>query len=130
MLSVAHETGFLAFNVGAAVRLPAVRNRLAERILPETDVLRLIHRVRKHGGQLALFSKGGKSRTVLLGAAAWEVLLQLRPDPDGPEAPAEDRHVFRGQRGPLTRKGTRRPHTHWIAARTCTWSSKLSGTQA
>lgn len=103
LLSFAHETGYLPCNVGTAVRLPAVRNCLAERILPEADVLRLIHRARKPrdyalmlvlystsarvseiaglrwrecqardgGGQLALFGKGGKSRTVLLGAAAW-----------------------------------------------------------
>ncbi len=34
--------GYLPFDVGRALRLPAVRNRLAERILPETDLHRIL----------------------------------------------------------------------------------------
>jgi integrase/recombinase XerD len=42
LLSFSHRIGYAPFNVGAAVRLPSVKNRLAERILPESDVHRLI----------------------------------------------------------------------------------------
>jgi len=41
-LSFAHETGYIAFNVGRVLKAPAIKNRLAERILNEPDVLRMI----------------------------------------------------------------------------------------
>jgi integrase/recombinase XerD len=43
LLAFAHRTGYLPFDVGRALRLPAVRNRLAERILPEADVHRILN---------------------------------------------------------------------------------------
>jgi integrase/recombinase XerD len=42
LLSFGERTGYLPFNVGAAVRVPPVKNILAERILEENDVIRLI----------------------------------------------------------------------------------------
>ena len=42
LLSFAERTGLLAFSVGAARRVPPVKNILAERILEETNVVRLI----------------------------------------------------------------------------------------
>jgi integrase/recombinase XerD len=42
LLSFGERTGYLPFNVGAAVRVPTVKNVLAERILEENDVIRLI----------------------------------------------------------------------------------------
>lgn len=42
LLSFAHRLGYVAFNVGAPVRLPAVKETLAERIIPEADVHRLL----------------------------------------------------------------------------------------
>lgn len=42
LLSFAEKTGLLPFNVGAALRVPAVKNVLAERILEESEVIRLI----------------------------------------------------------------------------------------
>jgi integrase/recombinase XerD len=44
LLSFGYKTGALRFDVGRALRLPAVRNTLAERILSEADVMRLISR--------------------------------------------------------------------------------------
>jgi integrase/recombinase XerD len=43
LLSFAHRVGYVVFNVGAPVRLPPVKATLAERILAEAEVLRLIH---------------------------------------------------------------------------------------
>ena len=37
-----HRLGYLAFDIGAPLRLPAVKTTLAERILGEGDVLRLL----------------------------------------------------------------------------------------
>jgi integrase/recombinase XerD len=37
-----HRIGYLAFDIGAPLRLPAVKTTLAERILGEADVLRLL----------------------------------------------------------------------------------------
>jgi integrase/recombinase XerD len=42
LLSFGHRLGVLPVNVGAALRVPARRSRLAERILPEADVHRLL----------------------------------------------------------------------------------------
>ena len=42
LFTFAQEVGFLRFNVGAAVKAPAVKNTLAERIMPEADAMRLI----------------------------------------------------------------------------------------
>jgi integrase/recombinase XerD len=42
LLAFAHRTGYLPYDVGRALRLPAVRNRLAERILPEAELHRIL----------------------------------------------------------------------------------------
>ena len=42
LLAFGHRIGYLPFDVGRALRLPAVRNRLAERILPEADLHRIL----------------------------------------------------------------------------------------
>lgn len=42
LLAFAHRLGYLPFDVGGALRLPAVRGRLAERILPESGVHRML----------------------------------------------------------------------------------------
>jgi len=43
LLSFAQRVGYTAFNAGAPVRLPPVRNTLAGRIMDEASVLRLVH---------------------------------------------------------------------------------------
>ena len=42
LLSFAQEIGYLRFNVGKAVKLPSVKETLAERIMGETDAMRLV----------------------------------------------------------------------------------------
>lgn len=42
LLSFAHRLGYVAFNVGAVVKLPSVKNTLAERITDESSVQRLL----------------------------------------------------------------------------------------
>jgi integrase/recombinase XerD len=42
LLAFGHRIGYLPFDVGRALRLPALRSRLAERILPEADVHRML----------------------------------------------------------------------------------------
>jgi len=42
LLAFGHRLGYLTFDVGRALRLPSVRVRLAERILPEADVHRIL----------------------------------------------------------------------------------------
>jgi site-specific recombinase XerD len=42
LLAFGHRIGYLPFDVGRALRLPTVRNRLAERILPEADLHRIL----------------------------------------------------------------------------------------
>lgn len=110
LLSFAQETGYLPFNVGVAVKLRPNRDSLAQRILEESEVARLIgaaregrNRVllkllyvsgvrvselcglkwcdafaRKEGGQITVFGKGGKTRTILLKPKVWQQLLDLQ----------------------------------------------------
>lgn len=110
LLSFGQRTGYLPLNVGAAVKLPPRKDTLAERILTESDVLRLLAlepdrrnqvllrllyiaglrvseisdlkwrdlQPRADGGQVTVFGKGGKTRTVLLPLAIWRELLRFR----------------------------------------------------
>lgn len=43
LLSFGHRTGYLAFDVGRMLRLPAAPNQLAARILPEADTHRMLN---------------------------------------------------------------------------------------
>jgi len=125
LLSFAQETGYVPFNVGAAVKLRPNRDALAQRILEESEVARLIdaapegrNRVllkllyvsgvrvseicglkwcdamaRQEGGQITVFGKGGKTRTVLLKPKIWQQLVSIKG-----EAKAVD-PVFRSRKG-------------------------------
>jgi len=125
LLSFAQETGYLPFNVGAAVKLQPNRDGLAQRILEESEVARLIDAApdgrdrvllkllyvsgvrvsevcglkwcdalaRKEGGQITVFGKGGKTRTVLLKPKVWQQLLSIKG-----EAKAVD-PIFRSRKG-------------------------------
>ena len=42
LLAFGHRTGYLAFDVGRVLKLPVVRDNLAQRILPEADVHRML----------------------------------------------------------------------------------------
>ncbi|TXM97549.1 tyrosine-type recombinase/integrase, partial [Methylobacterium sp. WL64] len=42
LLTFAQEVGFLRFNIGAAVKVPPIKNTLAERIMSEADALLMI----------------------------------------------------------------------------------------
>ena len=42
LLSYGHRLGYLPFNVGAPVRLPRIKDTIAERILPEETVLKML----------------------------------------------------------------------------------------
>lgn len=116
--------GYLSFDIGRAMKLPTFRDELADRILSETDVLRIISlepqprnrallltlyaggfrvsevcslkwrhlQERDSAGQITVFGKGGKTRTVLMPQSAWEALQKLESNPS-PEAP-----VFRSRK--------------------------------
>jgi integrase/recombinase XerD len=139
LLTFATKVGYLPFNIGAAVSQPPTRNRLAERILAESQVQRMIalevdprnhalirlfyasgarvselcglkardlqarrdHRSSREAGQVVLYGKGGKTRTVLVSVETWADLQSLTAEaaPDDP--------VFRSRKrkhgGHLTR---------------------------
>ena len=107
LLSFGYKTGYLPVNVGAAIRLPKVKQTLAERILDVDAVLHMLALERKprnkallrllylgglrvrdlsareDAGQVTVFGKGGKTRAVLLKASIWQDLAALRgADPD------------------------------------------------
>ncbi len=110
LLSFGQETGYLPFNVGAAVKLRPDRDQFALRILEESEVARLIDAApggrdrmllkllyvsgvrvselcglkwcdalpRQEGGQITVFGKRGKTRTVLLKPKSWAQLMSIR----------------------------------------------------
>lgn len=112
MFGFAHRLGYLRFDVARPLRLPALRDGLADRILDEADVRKMIalesmprnktilltlyaggFRVsevtalkwsdlqnRDKAGQITVFGKGGKTRTVLMPKTVWNSLLLLRKD--------------------------------------------------
>jgi len=110
LLSFAQQTGYVPFNVGAAIKLRPNRDGLAQRILEESEVAKLIEAApegrnrillkllyvsgvrvseacglkwcdafaRTQGGQITVFGKGGKTRTVLLKPKVWQQLLSIK----------------------------------------------------
>lgn len=130
LLAWVHRAGLLPLNPGAAVRVPRVRARRAERILPEDAVhrmlqcapsprdqalLRLLYGAglriseavglwwrdcvpREDGrGQVTVWGKGGKERTILVSRTTWEALDRLRTPLSGPDDP-----VFTTRHGRLS----------------------------
>jgi integrase/recombinase XerD len=133
LLAFGHRIGYLPFDVGRVLHLPAVRNDLAERILPETDLHRMLNLepdernqvlltllyasgarrgelagLRWHNlqmtvltGQITVFGKGGKTRSIQLPGSLWKKLQRLRGDAplDAPVFPSRKR------KQPLTESG-------------------------
>jgi len=142
LLAFAHRIGYLPFDVGRVLRLPGVRNRLAERILAEADLHRILAlepaarnramltllyasgmRVSElcglcwrdlqpaaEGGQVAVFGKGGRTRSVHLPEQAWVLVTGLRRAADGPDDP-----VFRSRK--KRNGGGLRPAAVWRVVR-------------
>ena len=139
LFAFAKKIGYLGFNPGAAILSPKIKKNLAERILPEAQVHRLLalephprNRVllrllyaaggrvseicnlkwrdvqpRDAAGQITIFGKGGKTRTVLLSADTWAELITLQGDA-GPDAP-----VFVSRKG----QGHLHPSQAWRIVR-------------
>lgn len=112
LLSFGQETGYLPFNVGVAVKLRPNRDSLAQRILEESEVAKLIEAApsgrdrvllkllyvsgvrvselcglkwcdaiaRNEGGQITVFGKRGRTRTILLKPKSWAQLIATRAD--------------------------------------------------
>ena len=81
LLAFGHKLGYLPFDVGRVLRLPAVRNRLNEKILSEADlhrVLSLESDPRNHAILTLLYASG--VRVSELCALAWR---DLQPNGDG-----------------------------------------------
>lgn len=109
LLSFGQEIGYLPFNVGVALKLRPNRDGLAQRILDESEVVRLIEAApegrdrvllkllyvsgirvselcglkwgdaapRQEGGQITVFGKRGKTRTILLKPKLWPQLMSI-----------------------------------------------------
>lgn len=124
LFSFGFGLGYFAFDVAKPVKTPAFRDELADRILAETDVLRIISlepnprnramlltlyaggfRVseicqlkwrhlqdRNSAGQITVFGKRGKTRTVLMPQNVWASLQLLQKDS------SSDAPVFRSRK--------------------------------
>ena len=125
LFAFGHRLGYLAFDVARPLRLPALRDGLADRILEETDVVKMIaleqmprnrailltlytggFRVaelcslkwsdlqnRDTAGQITVFGKGAKTRTVLMPSSVWNAVQLLRNEAK------ENAPVFRSRKG-------------------------------
>lgn len=156
LLAFGHRIGYLPFDVGRALRLPLVRNQLAERILPEADLHRLLslepderNRVlllllyasgvrrgelaglrwralqeTRDGGQITVFGKGGKTRSIQLPDSVWKQLQKLRGEgkPEDPVFPSRkkglplsDSAIWRIVKKAAARAGVElRVSPHWL----------------
>ena len=124
----AHRIGYLSFDVGRVLRLPSARNQLAQRILPEADVHRILSLepdernralltllyasgIRVHelcalrwrdfertsdGGQVTVFGKGSKTRSIRLPTSVWKLVTGLRKGRE-----VEDPVFISRKKGPL-----------------------------
>jgi integrase/recombinase XerD len=118
LLAFGHRLGYLPFDVGRALRLPSVRNRLNERILSEADLHRILTleadprnrtmltllyasgiRVSElctlawrdvqpnaEGGQITVFGKGSKTRTIQLPPSVWKLVCALHDSNANPNS--------------------------------------------
>lgn len=134
LFAFAHRIGYLPFDTARPLRLPGLRNGLAERILDEGEVQRMLaleRHPRNHvlltliyaaglrvsevcslrwcdlqsrdgAGQVTVFGKGEKTRTVLIPGSVWTKLMLLRG-----EAAAQE-PVFRSRK-----KGHLQPTQVW-----------------
>lgn len=131
LFAFGHRLGYLPFDVTRPLRLPSVRESLNERILDESDVVRIIAaernprntvlltllyssgiraselcnlkwrdlRARENGGQITVYGKGGKTRTILVPVSVWQKMTSLR------SYASDDQPVFQSRkRGLLTRE--------------------------
>lgn len=123
LLSFANKAGFLPVNVGAAAEVPKVPNELAQRILTEAEVIRMIDNVVKtrdkvllrllystairveeastlqwkhlNEGVLTVHGKGEKTRFLKLSEATAEALETYRAEQNG----KEEEPIFVSQKG-------------------------------
>jgi integrase/recombinase XerD len=110
LFAFGHRIGYLGFDASRVLRLPSARNQLAQRILPEADVHRMLSLepdernralltllyasgIRVHelcglrwrdleptsgGGQVTVFGKGSKTRSIRLPVSVWKLVTGLR----------------------------------------------------
>lgn len=136
LLKFGHQLGLLPFNVGAMVRLPKLRNDLAQRILSEAKVLRIIDRepvLRNRILLKLLYASGG--RVSELCALRWADAIE-REDGAGqlslwgkggmtrivylPASVFGELQLLRGDAGeddPIFRSRQRKPHARLTPAR-------------
>lgn len=122
-----HKTGFIPFDVGAALRLPKIADDLASKLLSPADIAKMIDaepKLRnkvlmetlfstgiraseaagldwkdlqprgKEAGQISVFGKGGRTRSIIIPKSVWKALQTFRP----PEA-GRDTAVFMADNG-------------------------------
>lgn len=127
LFSFAHRLGYLPFDTAKPLKLRGFQDGLAQRILDEAQVQRLLAMERNprnrallylmyasgvrvseicglkwkycqsrgdDGGQIVVFGKGEKTRTILLPPSVWQLLMQLRQGGGNDNEP-----VFRSRRG-------------------------------
>jgi integrase/recombinase XerD len=156
LLAFGHRIGYLPFDVGRVLRLPSVRHSLAERILPEADLHRMLSlepdernrvllllfyasgvrrgevaglrwqdlQATNDGGQITVFGKGGKTRSVQLPVSVWKQLQEMRgegraDDPVFPSRkggePVTDSGIWRIVKQAARRAGIEVPVSpHWL----------------
>jgi len=101
-------------SVGAALKPPMVKSVLAQRILSEEQVIRLMYHCglrvsevceltwgdcieRQEVGQLNIWGKGDKIRQVLVSQSMWDELMSLLPEEHDPHSPVFQSRTGQGE---------------------------------
>jgi len=124
LFAFAHKLGYLPFDISRPLILPTPKDTLAERIMTEEEIHKLIDaenhprnklilkflfitgvrvselcsvtwkdlKERKDGGQVTIYGKGQKTRTVLIPEPLWTDLMNSKKDAN------EDTAIFRGRK--------------------------------
>lgn len=124
LFAFGYKLGYLRFDVGRALRVQATRDELAQRILSEDEVQRILASERNprnkailltfygggfrvseiaslkwchlqergKSGQITVFGKGGKTRSVLVPVSVWSAIIAIRKEA------CDDQPIFKSRK--------------------------------
>lgn len=137
LLSFGFKLGYLATNLGSLIKSPKLKDKLAQRMVAEDDVKRLLSSANNdrdrlllsllygcglriseainlrwedlYNGKASIFGKGNKNRVVIIPVKLWDELMELKQDKDS------NQYIFLSYRG----KKLTRSAVHYLLKQAC-----------